>query len=323
MDQVKKWLKRIVLWTGATVVVTVAATAGMQALLSHLSLRENPPPGRLVELDDRQVHVHCAGEGSPTVILEAGLPGNSLAWMSVFSEISAFTRVCSYDRPGYGWSEPASSPRTADTIVQELRMLLQAADIKPPYVLVGHSFGGLLIQLYATRFPSDFEGVVLVDSSHPDQAHRTLDLEEIEGIARVLKVLGPLGFARLLLPVPAGDPDSRDSSVRELEKDLLMSNRTLRAASTEMYGLRQSMRQVADSSVRFGDKPLVVLTEGRQRADFWHRMQEDLGRLSTNSEWRVVEGAGHFIQHDRPAVVVEAVRDVIGRLEERARSESP
>ncbi len=323
MGVVKKWLKRIVLWTGATVVVTVAATAGMQALLSHLSLRDNPPPGRLVELDGRQVHVHCAGEGSPTVILEAGLPGNSLAWMSVFSEIAAFTRVCSYDRPGYGWSEPASSKRTADTIVQELRMLLQAADIKPPYVLVGHSFGGLLMQLYATRFPSDFEGVVLVDSSHPDQAHRTLDLEEIEGIARVLKVLGPLGFARLLLPVPAGDPDSRDSSVRELEKDLLMSNRTLRAASTEMYGLRQSMRQVADSSVRFGDKPLVVLTEGRQRADFWHRMQQDLGRLSTNSEWRVVEGAGHFIQHDRPAVVVEAVRDVIGRLEERGRSASP
>ncbi len=323
MDVVKKWLKRIVLWTGVTVVVTVAATAGMQALLSHLSLRDNPPPGRLVELDGRQVHVHCAGEGSPTVILEAGLPGNSLAWMSVFSEIAALTRVCSYDRPGYGWSEPASSPRTADTIVQELRMLLQAADIKPPYVLVGHSFGGLLMQLYATRFPSDFEGVVLVDSSHSDQAHRTLDLDEIEGIARVLKVLGPLGFARLLLPVPAGDPDSRDSSVRQLEKDLLMSNRTLRAASTEMYGLRQSLRQVADSSVRFGDKPLVVLTEGRQRADFWHRMQEDLGRLSTNSEWRVVEGAGHFIQHDRPAVVVEAVRDVIGRLEERARSESP
>ena len=319
----KKWLKRIVLWTGATVVVTVAATAGMQALLSHLSLRDNPQPGRLVELDGRQVHVHCAGEGSPTVILEAGLPGNSLAWMSVFSEIAAFTRVCSYDRPGYGWSEPASSPRTADTIVQELRMLLQAADIKPPYVLVGHSFGGLLMQLYAARFPSDFEGVVLVDSSHPDQAHRTLHLEEIEGIARVLKVLGPLGFARLLLPVPAGDPDSRNSSVRQLEKDLLMSNRTLRAASTEMYGLRQSLRQVADSSVRFGDKPLVVLTEGRQRADFWHRMQEDLGRLSTNSEWRVVEGAGHFIQHDRPGVVVEAVRDVIGRLEERARSASP
>lgn len=323
MDLVKKWLKRIVLWTGATVVVTVAATAGMQALLSHLSRCDNPPPGRLVELDDRQVHVHCAGEGSPTVILEAGLPGSSLAWMSVFSEIAAFTRVCSYDRPGYGWSEPASSPRTADTIVQELKMLLQAADIKPPYVLVGHSFGGLLMQLYATRFPSDFEGVVLVDSSHSDQAHRTLDLEEIEGIARVLKVLGPLGFARLLLPVPAGDPDSRDSSVLELEKDLLMSNRTLRAASTEMYGLRQSMRQVADSSVRFSDKPLVVLTEGRQRADFWHRMQEDLGRLSTDSEWRVVEGAGHFIQHDRPGVVVEAVRDVIGRLEERARSESP
>jgi len=320
---VKKWLKRIVLWTGAGVVVAVAVTAGIQGLQSHLSLRDNPPPGSLVGLNGRQVHVHCAGEGSPTVILEAGLPGNSLAWMSVFSEIAELTRVCTYDRPGYGWSDPTASPRAAETIVQELRILLQAADIEPPYVLVGHSFGGLLMQLYGTRFPNDFEGMVLVDSSHPDQAHRTLDMEEIEGIARVLQLLGPLGFARLLLPAPAGDPDSRDSTVRQLEKKLLVSNRTLRTVVAELFALRESLNQVAQSSTDFGSKPLVVLTEGRRRDEFWHELQADLGELSTSSEWNVVEGAGHFIQHDRPDAVVDAVRSVIGQLESKAHSESP
>ena len=255
------------------------------------------------------------------MILEAG--AGSLAWMSVFSEIAELTRVCTYDRPGYGWSEPASSPRTAETIVQELKMLLQAADIKPPYVLSGHSLGGLLMQLYAARFPNDFEGVVLVDSSHPDQVQRTSDLKEIEGLVLALKVLGPLGLARMLLPVPAGDPDSRDILVREQERELLMTNRSLQTIVAEMSVLRQSLREVGNSSVDLGSKPLVVLTGGRQRAEWWHRMQEDLSRLSTNSEWLVVDGAGHFIQHDRPDAVVDAVRRVMEKVEATADSSMP
>lgn len=316
-------LKRVVLWVGATVLVAVIATTVLQALSSHLSLLDNPPPGRLVELNGRQVHVLCYGEGSPTVILEAGLPGGSLAWMSVLPKIAEVTRVCAYDRPGYGWSQATTSPRTAETIVQELRMLLQNADIEAPYVLVGHSFGGLLMQLYATRFPEGCGGVVLVDSSHPDQAHRTLDLKKIEGIAQAMRILGPLGLARMLLPVPAGNPDSREASVRELERDLLMSNRTLRAVVTEMSSLRQSLQEVADSSVSFGDKPLMVLTEGRRQDETWQAMQEDLSRLSSNSAWQVVADAGHFIQHDRPDAVVEAVRRVLGELRSTTHKEAP
>ena len=107
----------------------------------------------------------------------------------------------------------------------------------------------------------------------------------------------------MLLPVPAGDPDSRDILVREQERELLMTNRSLRTIVAEMSVLRQSLREVGNSSVDFGSKPLVVLTGGRQRAEWWHQMQEDLSRLSTNSEWLVVDGAGHFIQHDRPDAV--------------------
>ena len=316
-------MKRVVLWVGAAVFVAIIATTGLQAVLSHLSLRNNPPPGSLVELNGRKVHVLCAGEGSPTVILEAGLPGSSLTWMSVFSEIAELTRVCAYDRPGYGWSQPTTSPRTAETIVQELRVLLQSTDTQPPYILVGHSFGGLLMQLYATRFPNEFTGMVLVDSSHPDQAHRTLDLQEIDTISFAMKTLGPIGIVRLLFPVPAGNPESRDVSVREQERELLMTSRTLRTAAREMSGLRESLRQVTDSTVDLGSKPLVVLSEGRRRAESWQALQEDLSRMSTNSEWQVVDGAGHFVQHDQPDVVVDAVRRVIEKLETTADDASP
>ena len=318
-----KSLKRVVLWVGAAVFVAIIATTGLQAVLSHLSLRNNPPPGSLVELNGRKVHVLCAGEGSPTVILEAGLPGSSLTWMSVFSEIAELTRVCAYDRPGYGWSQPTTSPRTAETIVQELRVLLQSTDTQPPYILVGHSFGGLLMQLYATRFPNEFTGMVLVDSSHPDQAHRTLDLQEIDTISFAMKTLGPIGIVRLLFPVPAGNPESRDVSVREQERELLMTSRTLRTATREMSGLRESLRQVTESTVDLGSKPLVVLSEGRRRAESWQALQEDLSRMSTNSEWQVVDGAGHFVQHDQPDVVVDAVRRVIEKLETTADDASP
>ena len=316
-------MKRVVLWVGAAVFVAIIATTGLQAVLSHLSLRNNPPPGSLVELNGRKVHVLCAGEGSPTVILEAGLPGSSLTWMSVFSEIAELTRVCAYDRPGYGWSQPTTSPRTAETIVQELRVLLQSTDTQPPYILVGHSFGGLLIQLYATRFPNEFTGMVLVDSSHPDQAHRTLDLQEIDTISFAMKTLGPIGIVRLLFPVPAGNPESRDVSVREQERELLMTSRTLRTATREMSGLRESLRQVTESTVDLGSKPLVVLSEGRRWAESWQALQEDLSRMSTNSEWQVVDGAGHFVQHDQPDVVVDAVRRVIEKLETTADDASP
>ena len=313
-----KSLKRVVLWVGAAVFVAIIATTGLQAVLSHLSLRNNPPPGSLVELNGRKVHVLCAGEGSPTVILEAGLPASSLTWMSVFPEIAELTQVCAYDRPGYGWSQPTTSPRTAETIVQELRVLLQSTGIQPPYILVGHSFGGLLMQLYATRFPNEFTGMVLVDSSHPDQAHRTLDLQEIDTISFAMKTLGPIGIVRLLFPVPAGNPESRDVSVREQERELLMTSRTLRTATREMSGLRESLRQVTESTVGLGSKPLVVLSEGRRRAESWQALQEDLSRMSTNSEWQVVDGAGHFVQHDQPDVVVDAVRRVIEKLETTA-----
>ena len=131
------------------------------------------PPGRTVPVGGRQFHLHCTGDGHPTVILEAGIGGSgSQSWTAVQPEISSETRACSYDRAGVLWSEPGERPRDAETVAQELNAVLTSASISPPYVMVGHSFGGFFVRVFADRFPEDVVGMVLVDASHPDQDSR-------------------------------------------------------------------------------------------------------------------------------------------------------
>ena len=257
------------------------------------------------------MHLLCRGQGSPAVILESGIPGASLGWTSVMEDIALFTRVCAYDRSGYGWSESGQEPRTISNITGELRDLLRTARVDPPYVPAGHSFGGLVVQLYASRFPDEVAGMVLVDSAHPDLARRSGHLERMGGVALRLKLMAPLGIARLIIDPPAGSPESRPSSVRKMEKELLATTRSFRAMALEMAGLRESLSQAAEGRPQLGRKPLVVLTEGRRRMEFWHGMQEQFTELSDSSEWQVVDGAGHFIHQDQPDIVVDAVRRVV------------
>ena len=307
----RKLLKRALLWGGGALVLALAAATTVQWLLSHLALERNPPPGELVVVGERQMHLLCQGQGSPSVILESGIPGTSLGWASVMEDIASFARVCVYDRAGYGWSEAGPEPRTISSITGELRELLRTARVDPPYVLAGHSFGGLVVQLYASRFPEEVAGIVLVDSAHPDLARRSGHLERMGGVAFRLKLMAPFGIARFIIDPPAGSPESRPSSVRQTEKEVLATTRSFRAMASEMAGLRESLNQAAENRPRLGRKPLVVLTEGQRKTEFWHAMQEQFTELSDRSEWQVVSGAGHFIHHDQPDIVVDAIRHVV------------
>ena len=139
------------------------------------------PPGKLVDIGGYQLHVNCTGKGSPTVILDAGFGCDSTAWLTVQPEIAKFARVCSYDRAGLGWSDPGPKPRTSQQIVKELHTLLAKADIRSPYVLVGHSFGGYNVRLYAGHYPDEVVGMVLVDANHHHQEkYATRDPKEDE-----------------------------------------------------------------------------------------------------------------------------------------------
>lgn len=159
---------------GLAALVSVLAFVGAiyQVIATRLNEKKYPPPGRLVDVGGYRLHIHCLGrEGvndSPTVVMDAGIGECSLGWSLVQPEIAKFAHVCTYDRAGLGWSDSAPTARTSQQIVSDLHALLGNAGIEPPYVMVGHSFGGLNLRLYASRFPEEVAGMVLVDSAHED-----------------------------------------------------------------------------------------------------------------------------------------------------------
>ena len=178
----RPWLHRIAL--GALTLVVVLAVAGFlyENISEARDRRFNAMAGGLVDVGGRRMHIDCTGQGSPAVILESGLGDSFVSWHKVQPQIANFTRVCSYDRAGLGYSDSSPLPRTSDVIAKELHALLHAAGVSPPYILVGHSMGGFDVRLYASLYRSEVVGMVLVDASHPDQENRfPPELKNLEG----------------------------------------------------------------------------------------------------------------------------------------------
>lgn len=250
--------------------------------MSDSTETREPPPGKLVDIGGYRLHINCMGKESPTVILEAGLACDSGSWLTVPSEIAKVARVCSYDRAGLGWSDPGPKPRTSQQMVNELHTLLAKAEIQSPYVLVGHSFGGYHIRLYASHYPDEVVGMVLVDANHHDQEkHMSFD------------------------PVEAAEANRNAEGVRIPEDFFESANQVRRAAPLP-------------------DIPLVVLSAGRDRPEWWMELQKDLPNIvPTKGRYILAEESGHWIQNDQPELVTEAIRQVVeearhcGRVDSR------
>ena len=288
--------------------------------------RFNRAPGKLVDLGGYKMHIHCTGEGSPTVILESGLGDTYVSWRKVQPEIAKFARVCSYDRAGLGYSDPSSQPRTSKAIATQLHALLQAAGIAPPYVLVGHSLGGFNVRLYASLYHSEVAGMVLVDASHPDQENRfPPELKNMEGTwlreAEFLEFTTPFGIPRLL-GLCGDDPVERAADCNW---------QTAREGVAELKAFSESAAQTAGTG-SLGDMPLAVLSHdpdkpsselppdlARPTNDAWEKMQEELAHLSTRGSQTIAKNSSHYIQSDRPDLVVDAIRSVV----EQARAAQP
>jgi len=269
----------------------------------------------LVEFDGARSQLHCIGDGSPIVVLEAGLDlSGSFSWRRIQPDVAGTTRVCAYDRAGILWSEPRQEPRDARRIADELHALLAAASEPPPYVMVGHSFGGLLVRVYARRFKGEVVGFVLVDSAHPLHNWRMARVEMASKEAPppplvtkfrplMTKFLSRTGVTRLTTDPPEDPP-------------LAFARTSLSAMHAEGQAFVEICAQAAETG-KLGDLPLVVLTAGiseKTQNAFHHTrfaLQAELAMLSTNSDQRVSPHAGHYIQLDDPDAVVTAIRDVV------------
>src|ERR671913_324312 len=202
---------KALLWSVVVLLVLAIVGAIYQSIATELAERAYPPPGEMVDVGGYSLHINCLGQGSPTVLLDAGSGEWSAQWVRVQREVSDTTRVCAYDRAGMGWSEMGPQPRDAKQISSELHTLLTNAGIEGPYVLVGHSFGGLYMQTYAARYPDEVAGVSLVESSHPDQfSYRQVARDSYEPqkqIFAVASLLARIGVVRLLFKLSPAPPE--------------------------------------------------------------------------------------------------------------------
>ena len=325
----KKLLNAALRWIGRIVLVVLILFLG---LVTFLLIRESiarskyraeyPPPGRMVSLDTHDIHLYCVGTGGPTVVFESDLDQyGSLSWDSVQGEIGKFTRACSYDRAGILWSEPGPRPRDGEMIASELAAVLDTAGEEGPYVLVGHAFGGAYVRILAGQNPDAVCGMVLVDSSHPDQIARFAEV----GLEKEIppKQIRPL----ILLLSHLGMPSRFKGNIYNLSLDVYDPVQAFLPESSmawfdETVEAPNTLAQ-AGQYEHLGDIPLIVLAAARSSQDpqnqdlqrEWLELQQELTLLSDNSEIRMLEEAGHYIQFDQPTAVIEAVRDVVQHCE--------
>jgi pimeloyl-ACP methyl ester carboxylesterase len=270
--------------------------------------KAHPPPGRMIDVGGHRLHINCVGAGSPTVVIEAGLGDSSLSWSSwVQPAAGRTTRVCAYDRAGMGYSDPGPLPRTAERFAAELHTLLLRADERGPYVLVGHSLGGLPVRVFAHQYSTDVVGVVLIDSMSPSSAKQSApDSTEQSDAPSVVEWLLTLPARTGLLRLLAGPLQLTADS---------FTPRALQAGIDESKGIPDSLAQ-AGAVRTFGALPLIVLSRGLVpgKDQEWQQWQTELLDLSSNSQQLFADKSGHSIHLDQPEAAVGAIDWMVERI---------
>src|SRR6266508_1744029 len=282
-----------------------------------------PPPGKLVDVGGWRLHLNCTGEArasQPTVILEAGVGDFSVEWSLVQPDVSKFARVCSYDRAGDGWSDLGPHPRTLRQIVYELHTLLDKGAVKPPLVLVGHSYGGWLVRLYASTYPADVAGMVLVEAGADNPWRMLLD-GKLARSADLVKG-APIPAVKVSGPLRVSDiPPDALSQMKAGAQELAQVGHVAAAVNPfeheELAGLRAER---AKSEHPLGDMPLIVLTRGKSEEEgsdgkafeAEHRREHAaMAAMSRNGKLIIAEHSGHHVQIDEPELVIKAIRDAL------------
>jgi pimeloyl-ACP methyl ester carboxylesterase len=329
--RVRHWIGRGLKWIGIGIAAILIAGLAFQAVSVEFDRRGYLPPGQLVKVNGHMMHLYCSGEGSPTVILEAGAYSYSTEWYWVQQQLSATNRVCSYDRAGYGWSEPAAGSRDGLQLVHDLHDLLQAANIPGPYVMAGHSLGGVTDPIYAAQYPAEVLGMVLVDSAIPltsmDPDAYEKYKSQNESAYWLLAALVRFGAARYIIGREVYGYGLPSNVAAELTA-LKSNNQAVDTWDAEVRQSLLKLSQQAKAAEDFGTRPLIILWAGHPELT----APEDRAKLKTiwsqvavhssDSVTRVIDGADHgSIQGNEQyaAQISVAIREVI----ESARTGQP
>jgi pimeloyl-ACP methyl ester carboxylesterase len=325
---------------GAGAVVAIARTVASAAaalLLIGCGTQGGdgtPVNASLVQLaDGRRINLQCSGAGAPTVVLEGGYAATSSAWVKVQPVIARTTRVCSYDRAGYGMSDPGPLPRDADAVVDDLDHALRRAHVNGPFVMVGHSAGGLYVRLFADRRWKDVVGMVLVD---PSVVHQNLRLAERFGAGagdldrlrdKAVRCLEASEHGRLPSLDPSiascatqARPDASPAERAVFRRSILPQQFVTEISEVDsLWGA--SSDEVAKGRSSYGDLPLIVLTADGDYAGlpspqrelasaYWSSLHKEIAAMSTKGQERLVH-SGHLVMLDSPQVVIDAINEVV------------
>lgn len=304
----------------ALVVGLPLAGAAYELVMASSDQERYPPPGRMVDVGGYQLHLHCVGQGGPTVVLSSGAGGFSAEWSLVQPELARAGRVCSYDRAGLGWSEAGVGDHSPGAAADDLFKLLAAGGEPGPYILVGQSHGARATLIFARRHPQLVAGVVLVDprsvyvDDHQTPAEAAAEHAEFASFAQQLTVLTRLGVVRLLWaqlwPVVLPVTGKLSPEARELIGILQVKPGHRAAALAEITQMRANNDELRDADL--GDTPLLVIASSDTVAVFPHWLggQRYEAARSRNSKLIVVEDSHHMIQWDQPQTVTAAVQEV-------------
>jgi pimeloyl-ACP methyl ester carboxylesterase len=320
-QQLRSRSRRQLLYPVIAILALASIGGGYETVREAADAKAYPPPGQLIDVGGHRLHLSCAGSGSPTVVLEPGRGEMSsvLGWIA--PAVARNTRVCVYDRAGRGWSEAADTAQDGTQIATDLHTLLQRGRVPGPYVLAGHSFGGLYVLTFAARYPGEVAGMVLVDSTAPASAPNPRatspgdrgSYDVMGRVSALVSVSARLGLGRLYGQFDYGSlpPRSRD------EARASVANASQVRSTIEEYVQAGFSVEQAASLGDFADKPLVVLTAGTGSAASWFAAQNAMATLSTNSAHRVIDGATHaslISDKEDAATTTQAILEVVSSV---------
>ena len=316
-----KYLHKILLSFVLMLVLLIGT--GPVAISAQDTLSE--PLGELVDVGGYQLHVYCLGEGSPTVILEAGSGVLSMSWYPLQEQIAEFTRVCTYDRAGYGWSDPGPTPRTALQVATELDALLINAGIETPIILAGHSMGGMFVRYFAATHYDKVAGVVLVDASPPKLSTIRAEIMEFDSLLQEEAA----GYDQLITGVVrTGRWTARDAmrtvspglpeELAETYTQLMSQPSVIETIYAEYVAFDYNLQQTRAAGdlrdipliVLAGDNPPIPEAWAERAWGRWVDLQEEQASLSTNSRFEVLD-SGHYIYVELPNVVLDAIVELV------------